>query len=171
MSPVHAVCVALAVDPDGPLVGLLILGDAGAGKSSLALSLIETCSFQRTALVADDAVLIDAAGGFLIAFSPAQIEGLIETRGFGPAPVRHVESAKLRFAVDLSRPIERVPEPGAYAPADAPSHPIPLYPLRWKGEESIAPHRVRRIAVSILSGQMLQCTQDSDPEKTGKGGR
>jgi len=171
MSPVHAVSIALAVDPDGPLVGLLILGEPGAGKSSFALSLIETCPYRRTALVADDAVNIEAAGDFLVASAPAPIEGLIEIRGFGPASVRHAKSVRLRVAVDLSRPCERAPEPGAYALADAPSHTIPLYPLRWKGEENLAPHRVRRIAVSILSGQLLQCTQDSEIEKTGIGGR
>ncbi|MCB2113591.1 MAG: hypothetical protein R3C42_03240 [Parvularculaceae bacterium] len=175
MAQVHAVAAALAVDPDGPLFGVLILGAPGAGKSSLALSLVETCPFRRTALVADDAVRIDAASGFPVAFAPPPIEGLIEVRGFGPARIRHVKSVRLRLAVDLSRPAERMPEPGVYAPpdtrADAQGPGVPLYPIRWKGEENLAAHRIRRIAVSILSGQLLQCTQDRGFEKTERNGR
>ncbi|HNR75640.1 MAG TPA: hypothetical protein PKM48_00810 [Parvularculaceae bacterium] len=162
MSPLHAVAVALAVDPDGPLVGLLILGEPGAGKSSLALSLIETCPFQRTALVADDAVIIEDREDGLIASAPAPIRGLIEARGFGPAPARFVTNVRLRFAVDLSGRSARVAEPGVFTPADGVSGGVPFYPLRWKGEEALAAHRVRRLAVSILSGQLLQCTQDSE---------
>ncbi|MCS6892498.1 MAG: serine/threonine protein kinase, partial [Rhodovarius sp.] len=68
----HASCVAL----DG--AGLLLLGPAGAGKSSLALRLME----RGWMLVADDQVLLQAAPA-LLAAAPAELAGMIELRGLG----------------------------------------------------------------------------------------
>ncbi|MCB2098091.1 MAG: hypothetical protein KDE05_10690 [Parvularculaceae bacterium] len=163
--PVHAVALAVAVDPDGPLVGALILGASGAGKSALALSVIEGCPFRRSSLVADDAVLVDATGERLIASAPGRIAGLIEVRGFGPTLIRTIPAIALRFAVDLAAPVERVAAARSFSLARAaPS--IPLYPFAWRGAEWTAAHRLRRIAVAILGGQNPRCTQDGLPEKT-----
>jgi hypothetical protein len=71
---------------------LLIEGPPGAGKSSLALALID----RGAGLIGDDGVtLTPAAAGCLIAAPPPNIAGLIEVRGVGlvrlplapPAPV------------------------------------------------------------------------------------
>lgn len=167
--PVHATAAAIAVDPDGPLAGALILGPSGSGKSSLALALIETCPFRRTALVADDAVIIEAAGGGLEARAPDRIRGLIEVRGFGPAAARTVSTCRLALAIDLEADGERTPAPRWFRPsASGPA--IPLYPFLWKGEEATAPHRLRRMAAAILGGQSARRAQDRNPVCDGEGG-
>lgn len=66
-------CVAI----DGR--GLLIEGAPGTGKSSLALALID----RGAMLVGDDGVMIDAAGGRLIAAPHPNTAGKIEVRNVG----------------------------------------------------------------------------------------
>lgn len=159
---VHAAAVAVAVDADGPLAGVLILGPSGSGKSSLALSLIEACPFHRTALVADDAVRLERVPAGLAARAPDRIAGLIEVRGFGPASARSISAALLRLAVDLGGDPARMPEPKPFrAAGDGP--PLPLYPFLWRGAEATAAHRVRRMVAAILDGQTPQRTQDGAP--------
>ncbi len=160
----HAVAVAVAVDQDGPLAGVLVFGPSGAGKSSLALCLIETCPFRRTALVADDMVRIDARDGRQYVRPPERLAGLIEIRGFGPTPIRHVPMATLALVVDLSDKASRLPVATAFEPTPGGSA-LPRFPFLWQGAEASAPHRLRRMLVSILGGQMPQRTQDSRPEK------
>ncbi len=145
---IHATALALAVDADGPLAGVLLLGPSGAGKSALALAAIEDCPWRRTALVADDAVEIQAKGGRATASARAPVKGLIEVRGFGPAPVRAAPSAALVAAFDLAAPAERLPEPGAYPLGEGLS--LPLYPFK-PGEAG--PARLRVAVRSILGGQ------------------
>jgi len=146
----HGVAVAVAVDPDGPLAGALLLGPSASGKSALALRLIEECPWRRTALVADDAVLLKGEGGRIIARAPERIAGLIEVRGFGPARVRRLEAAPMLAAFDLSAPESRLPEPAMreYAPGIA----LALWPFR-AGEGG--PARLRAALRSILGGQTL----------------
>ncbi|OFW99736.1 MAG: hypothetical protein A3E78_07050 [Alphaproteobacteria bacterium RIFCSPHIGHO2_12_FULL_63_12] len=158
----HATAVAIAVDADGPLAGVLILGGSGSGKSALALSLIETCPHQRTALVADDVVLVEAIGGRLLARAPPAIAGLIEVRGFGPVKARTIASVPLALAVDLEAPTERVPALERFVAA-ATGESIAIYPFVWAGVEATAPHRLRRMMATILGGQNPQRTQDRDP--------
>ncbi len=65
---------------------LLIRGPAGAGKSRLALELIQAAACGRLAfvrLIADDRVHVAAAHGRLIAHAPANLAGLLEIRGIG----------------------------------------------------------------------------------------
>ncbi len=158
-NPLHAVVIAVAVDQDGPLAGALILGPSGAGKSSLALSAIEGCPFRRTALVADDAVLIAVVGARVIARAPAAISGRIEIRGFGPVSVRTVPAAELMVAFDLAGEAARLPRPREFeVMAGAPM--LPLYPFVWKAAESTAPHRLRCTIAAILCGQSSRHTQD-----------
>jgi len=165
----HATAVAAAVDADGPLAGVLMIGPSGAGKSSLALSLLETCPFGRTALVADDFVRLTGESGRLIARSPDRIAGLIEIRGFGPVCVRHVAACAVVLAIDLGAACERSPAPSRFgAGADSPG--VPLYPFMWKAAEASAPHRLRRMIASILGGQNFQRTQDKRPAQTPEDG-
>ncbi len=160
--PLHATAIAIAVDADGPLAGALILGSSGAGKSALALSLIETCPFRRTALVADDIVFIEASCGRLIARGPASIAGMLEIRGFGPARARTISACGLLLAVDLEAQSGRLPAPRRFD-AGSGSPDIPLYPFLWKGAEATAPQRLRRMIVTILGGQSPQRKQDKRP--------
>lgn len=158
----HATAVAVAVDADGPLAGALILGGSGAGKSALALSLIETCPFRRTALIADDVVLVDLWRVPPVARAPDSIAGLIEVRGFGPVKARTVPACPLVLAVDLGAQSERVPAPRRFD-SGAEGSKIPLYPFMWSGAEATAPHRLRCMIASILGGQSPQRAQDRDP--------
>ncbi|MEE2691354.1 MAG: hypothetical protein VX640_07440 [Pseudomonadota bacterium] len=145
---IHATALALAVDADGPLAGVLLLGASGAGKSMLALAAIEACPWRRTALIADDAAEVRAEGGRAVASAPAPIRGLIEVRGFGPAPVRSVAAAPVIAAFDLDAPAARLPDPGRYPVGERLS--LPLYPFA-PGEAG--PARLRVAVRSILGGQ------------------
>lgn len=154
----HATAIALAVDADGPLAGVLILGPSGVGKSSLALTTIESCPCRRTALIADDQVLIDASGA---ASAPKALQDLIEVRGFGPVRMRTAARARLILAVDLGMETERVPSPQWREVA--PSVAVPHYPFRWTGAEAAAAHRLRVMVRQVLCGQIGEETQDNRP--------
>lgn len=147
---IHATAVALAVDPDGPLAGVLLLGASGAGKSRLALAAIEACPWRRTALIADDAVQAWGEGGAVLARAPARIAGVIELRGLGPVPVRSVERARLVAAFDLAAPSVRLPEPALHELGEGLA--LLLYPF-VPGEDG--PARLRVAVRSILGGQTL----------------
>lgn len=147
---VHAVAVAVAVDPDGPLAGALLIGPSASGKSALALALIEECPWRRTALVSDDAVLLRAEAGRVIARAPQRIAGLIEVRGFGPARARRTDAAPMLAAFDFAAPQSRLPEPAIRELA--PGIALPVWPFR-PGEG--APARLRAALRSILGGQTL----------------
>jgi len=97
----HASCVAW----NGR--GILIMGEPGTGKSSLALRLID----RGAMLVADDYALLTREGDSLIARVPEQIAGLIEVRGFGIARLPFRKRAEIVLAVRLGREDERLPEP------------------------------------------------------------
>lgn len=145
---VHAVALAVALDADGPLAGALLFGRSGAGKSSLALYLIETCRQRRTALISDDAVLLDAEpGGRLRACAPKPIAGLIEIRGFGVAPVRASPAATLMAGFDLAADGARLPEPSPRSLAGAR---LPCWPL-VASDLALAAIRLRVILRAILA--------------------
>jgi len=81
----------LVIDPDNtpkrPSIGILIIGEAGIGKSHAALALIE----RGHALVADDAPLfVQHPDGTLNGSCPASIQNLMEVRGLGLIPVRQL---------------------------------------------------------------------------------
>lgn len=88
---VHASCVAW----QGRAV--LILGGAGAGKSTLALQLMALgCD-----LVADDRVQLDADGTGINVTAPPTIKDMIEARGIGILGAASISEARLVLAVDL----------------------------------------------------------------------
>jgi HPr kinase/phosphorylase len=95
---------------------VLIRGPSAAGKSRLALELIEAARagallFAR--LVADDRVHLETAGGRLLARPAAALAGLIEVRGVGLLRVAHEPSAIVGLVVDLAAAdAARLPEPG-----------------------------------------------------------
>lgn len=59
--------------------GLLIAGEAGAGKSSLALALID----RGATLIGDDGIVIDDESGHPVACPPKTTRGLLEVRNVG----------------------------------------------------------------------------------------
>jgi NAD(P)-dependent dehydrogenase (short-subunit alcohol dehydrogenase family) len=108
---IHAGCVAIGGK------GVLILGASGAGKSDLALRLID----EGARLVADDRCELFVRAGKLCARAPAAIAGLLEVRGIGIIALPHAKSAGLAMVVRLkSRNRQRLPEPAFYVPQPSP---------------------------------------------------
>lgn len=96
----HASCVAV----DGKAV--LILGQSGAGKSALALTLMA----YGARLVADDQVDLRVHDGRVIARAPSAIAGLVEARGMGILNAEVCDNAPLALVVDLDEvEVERMP--------------------------------------------------------------
>lgn len=101
---VHGTCVAI----DG--AGVLLRGAPGAGKSDLALRLIE----EGAKLVADDRVRLRRHGGRVMASAPETITGLLEVTGVGLAriaPARFAPETPLALLCDLGGVAERLPAP------------------------------------------------------------
>lgn len=83
--------------------GLLVSGVSGAGKSSLALMLIERAhQFGRVGtLIADDQTVLHVADQKLIASTPPAIAGAIEIRGAGIFKVDYQREAEINLLVEL----------------------------------------------------------------------
>lgn len=99
---VHASCVAIGGR------GVLISGRSGAGKSDLALRLID----RGAALVSDDYTEMQRDGSLLRARAPARIAGRIEVRGVGIVTLASSSDVPVALVVDLDCAPERLPEPG-----------------------------------------------------------
>jgi len=99
---VHATAVAI----EGGAI--LLRGPPGAGKSDLALRLIE----DGARLIADDQTLLRRAGNHVLVRAPAAVAGLIEVRGVGILRVDYLDEAPLALVVDLvpSTEVERSPD-------------------------------------------------------------
>ncbi|MBX3530540.1 MAG: HPr kinase/phosphorylase [Rhizobiaceae bacterium] len=69
--------------------GLLVTGASGSGKTELCLGLIAACRAEGVfaRLVSDDQVFLSIRSGRLVVNAPQTIAGLVELRGFAPAPV------------------------------------------------------------------------------------
>jgi serine kinase of HPr protein (carbohydrate metabolism regulator) len=98
--------------------GVLIRGRPGAGKSSLALALVEAWrrrgDFAR--LVGDDCVIARISGGRAVLSPHRAISGLAEWRGIGILPQDFEGGVVLALIVDLESAGEdavrsRLPEP------------------------------------------------------------
>jgi HPr kinase/phosphorylase len=100
---IHGTAVLVGSD------GVLIRGDSGSGKSSLALALIE----RGGKLIADDRLMLSAVNGRLIATPPATTAGQIELRGHGLISVPHERGCVIRLVADIvsDEGLERMPEP------------------------------------------------------------
>jgi serine kinase of HPr protein (carbohydrate metabolism regulator) len=94
---------------------LLIQGPPAAGKSRLALALLDAAeagllAFAR--LVADDRVVIEASHGRLLARPAPVLAGLIEVRGLGIRRVPYEPVAVVGALVELAaQDASRLPEP------------------------------------------------------------
>jgi serine kinase of HPr protein (carbohydrate metabolism regulator) len=97
---VHASCVAIR----GRAV--LLAGRSGAGKSDLALRLVDRGAF----LVSDDYTELRLWGGRLLARAPATIAGRIEVRGVGIVDMEPASDVPVCLYADLEARPERLPE-------------------------------------------------------------
>lgn len=109
--------------------GLLFIGPSGAGKTAAALHCIGRARRRGlfSALVADDQVLLDVAGGRIVARAPASIAGLAEIRGSGIVSVETIGCAILGQIVQPIRPPfdERIAPDGEECEI-LPGHRLPL---------------------------------------------
>lgn len=107
MERLRGTCIAL----EGH--GILLRGDSEAGKSDLALRLIDAGG----ELVSDDYTDVSAEDGRLIATAPPPLSGLLEVRGLGVVRLAAIPATSLVAAVDLvtTDEIERLPLPRAEA--------------------------------------------------------
>ena len=98
---------AVAIDGHG----VLLLGPPGAGKSDLALRLID----RGARLIADDRVDLTRVEDSIVMSAPRRIAGLIEVRGLGVFRLDDRAEAPLALAVRLvpREAIERLPDPAS----------------------------------------------------------
>lgn len=96
---VHATAVAIG----GRAV--LIMGRSGAGKSDLALRLVD----RGATLVSDDQTMVVRRDGKLIATPPANLAGRMEVRGLGIVPVPHLADVEVALVVTIDAAPERMP--------------------------------------------------------------
>lgn len=132
----HGTCIAI----DG--AGVLIRGRPGAGKSDLALRLID----EGARLVADDRVCLSLRSGAVIARAPDALMGMIEVNGIGLIRVdadHLADEAALALVVDLvaGGEVVRLPEPGTEAVMGVELPRIELLPF-----EASAPAKLRLAA-------------------------
>jgi serine kinase of HPr protein (carbohydrate metabolism regulator) len=96
----HATAVAIGGQ------AVVIEGRSGAGKSDLALRLID----RGAVLIRDDRVLLTREGAGLMARAPATMAGRIEVRGVGIVATPHLDSAPVALVVKLAEEDQRMPE-------------------------------------------------------------
>lgn len=92
--------------------GILLTGVSGAGKSLLALDLIEQARLRGETglLISDDRVLLSTDEDGLVMEAPQSIEGMIELRGRGIINLPYVKSAHVHLVVELVEEEQRLLE-------------------------------------------------------------
>lgn len=92
--------------------GVLIRGESGAGKSLLALNLIEFALANSTnaLLVGDDRIDLFCRTNKLFMSGPETLRGKIELFGFGIIERPFVETSPINLVVDIIPDILRMPE-------------------------------------------------------------
>ena len=142
MERMHATCVSI----DGR--GVLLQGTSGAGKSDLALRLLDS----GADLVADDYTELTRDGDRLRASAPSILHGLFEVRGLGVLRLAAKDSVLVTAIIDLvpESEVERMPADDRFAILGVP---LPLF--RLAAFEASAPAKVR-LAVRIASGSIIR---------------
>lgn len=103
----HATCVVLDE------AGILIRGEPGGGKSSLALALLDRTGRRgrHASLVCDDRIRIMRTSGRLVARPLPSLAWLIEIRGLGILrAAQRMDATVIRLVVDLVEQGVRLPE-------------------------------------------------------------
>lgn len=139
---IHASCIAIGKR------GVLILGDSGAGKSDLALRLID----DGARLVSDDRTELYVSRGMLHARAPKSIAGLLEVRGLGIVALPFAKDVTLGLAVRLGVPPKRLPDTAFYAPPAPLKAAKPLPFIILDGALPGAPARIRLALTAFSEG-------------------
>lgn len=132
--------------------GVLLRGASGAGKSDLALRLIN----EGARLIADDYAEIDRRDGHLVARAPAPIAGLLEVRGIGVLRLAALASTTLVACFELVEPdqVSRTPRAETTEIGSA-GWRLPLF--RLTPFEASATAKVR-FAVRLCAGDLAKVT-------------
>lgn len=97
--------------------GILIEGDSGSGKTSLALGLLDACISRKLSadLICDDQALLKNSDGNLLASAPDSISGLVELRGYGVRKMANKSECTIDLVARLveDSEVDRMPEPMA----------------------------------------------------------
>lgn len=129
----HASCVAISGK------GVLIAGPPGAGKSDLALRLID----EGAQLVADDQTELKIENGMLTARAPSTIRGMIEARHVGLLEMPYAIQAVVTLYVELvsaEEKLERLPETETISLLG-----IPVQKLRLPAFAASTPAKIRAV--------------------------
>jgi HPr kinase/phosphorylase len=119
---------------------VLLLGDAGSGKSDFVLRLID----RGWRLVADDQVLVTDGQ----ARAPAALAGILEVRGLGLFRLSYLASAPVRLVVWLGGQAERLPVPAWHDGLGVPE-------IRLDPSVASAPERLG-LALDAVTGRAVQ---------------
>jgi HPr kinase/phosphorylase len=139
---IHASCVALGRH------GVLLIGKSGAGKSDLALRLVD----EGATLVADDRTILFTRRGLLHARAPDSIRGLLEIRGLGIVKFRARADVKVSLVVRLGQEDERLPVHRLYRPPAPLSARTPPPEIALNGTYASTPARLRAALAAFSKG-------------------
>lgn len=150
---VHATCVAVACHGEagqaeaGPNTGVLLFGPPGAGKSDLALRLID----RGARLVADDQTYLSLQDGKLWAQAPESLAGRMEVRGLGILHMPHEEKVEVTACFQLveAASIERLPEKKSRSFLGVSLPSLDLFPFEASADAKL------RLAVREMSGFIM----------------
>jgi serine kinase of HPr protein (carbohydrate metabolism regulator) len=131
--------------------GILLRGASGAGKSLLALELLDRAALRGTegALVADDRVDLERQGDGLVMRPPPAIAGRIKLRGRGIVRRPHLAAAPVHLVVDLVDDLVRLLDEAEFA-TDLLGVALPRCPVPRRGVTDSA-HQVLLIAEALAS--------------------
>lgn len=128
-----------AVAIDGRAI--LIVGEPGIGKTSLALALID----RGANLIGDDSVMLAARGGRLFASPHPQTRGLLEVRNVGLIEYAVAAERPVALLLRLTEDAPRLPDgPGSETVGAVAIPSVALWPhspvLALRAEAALAKH-------------------------------
>jgi len=129
---IHASTVAI----DGRAV--LLTGLSGAGKSDLALRLVD----RGFALVSDDRTIIQRKGDRLIATCPPTIAGKLEIRGIGIVDMEYETDVPVALVVELTSEVQRLPD-------DSRERPILGVPVPLASVDAMTASAASKVALAL----------------------
>jgi serine kinase of HPr protein (carbohydrate metabolism regulator) len=128
----HASTVAI----DGRAV--LITGLSGAGKSDLALRLLD----RGFVLVSDDQTIVKRQSDRLIASCPPTIAGKLEIRGVGIVEMEYETDLPVALLVELTSDVQRLPD-------DSRERPILGVPIPLVSIDAMAASAASKVALAL----------------------